>query len=207
MILFGVDFSFYYFILLRKFKTIFKMEEVRAYFLVILATGAVIILNCLQYYENIFDNIRHTFFQIGAIITTTGYATVDFNQWPELSKTILVLLMFIGACSGSTGGGIKISRIIIFLKGVVKEIKIAVHPKRYIKPSLNGRLVEHEVVRGVNVYMAAYVTIFFISLLIISIDNFDFTTNFTAITATINNIGPGLNIVGPLGNYSGFSNL
>ncbi len=207
MILFGIDFSFYYMLLLRKFKAALKMEEVRSYIFIILSAIIVIMINCAGMYANIFDNLRHTAFQVGAIITTTGYSTVDFNLWPELSKTILLTTMFIGACAGSTGGGIKVSRIIIFLKGIVKEIKLAIHPRRTVKITLNGRLIEHETVRGVNVYMAAYIVIFFISVLLISINNFDFTTNFSAVTATLNNIGPGFNLVGPTSNFSHYSNF
>ena len=140
-------------------------------------------------------------------MTTTGFSTYDFNKWPELSKTILVLLMFSGACAGSTGGGIKVSRILLLIKSIVKEIKIALHPQRIYKVKMSGRIVEHETVRAVNVFMAAYLLIFASSLLIVSVNGFDFTTNFTAVAATINNIGPGLNIVGPTGNYSLYSPL
>jgi len=207
MILFGIDFSFYYLILARKLKSILKMEEVRGYFLIILTAITVIMINCYGMYSNIFDNLRYTAFQVGSIITTTGYSTVDFNLWPELSKTILLILMFIGACAGSTGGGVKVSRIIIFLKGIFKEIKLAVHPSRTVKITMNGRMIEHETVRGVNVYMAAYIVIFFTALLVISVDNFDFTTNFSAVAATLNNIGPGFNLVGPMENFSLYSDF
>ncbi|MBO5452410.1 MAG: TrkH family potassium uptake protein [Clostridia bacterium] len=207
MILFGIDFSFYYLILMRKLKSALKMEEVRGYLLIILTAIVVIMINCYGMYSNIWDNLRYTAFQVGSIITTTGYSTVDFNLWPELSKTIILILMFIGACAGSTGGGIKVSRIMIFLKGIFKEIKLAIHPRRTVKVTMNGRMIEHETVRGVNVYMAAYIVIFFVALLIISIDNFDFTTNFSAVAATLNNIGPGLNLVGPVSNFSCYSDL
>lgn len=205
MLLYGIDFTFYYLLLMRKARAAFKMEEVRTYIILVIASISVIMLNCVTYYTNIWDNLRYSAFQVGAIITTTGYSTIDFNEWPELSKTILVTLMFVGACAGSTGGGIKISRIIIFLKGIVKEIKIAVHPRRTVKITMNGKMIEHETVRSVNVYMAAYTAIFFVSLLIISVDNFSFTTNFTAVAATINNIGPGLEMVGPTSNFAQYS--
>ena len=153
------------------------------------------------------DNLRNTAFTVGSIITTTGYSTVDFDIWNSFSKTVIVGLMFIGACAGSTGGGIKVSRIIILFKSIFKEIKVAVHPQRTVKITMNGRMVEHETVRAVNVYMASYIAIFALSLLLISLDNFDFTTNFTAVSATLNNIGPGLAGVGPMENFSKFSDL
>ena len=133
--------------------------------------------------------------------------TSDFNTWPALSKTILVILMFIGACAGGTGGGMKVSRIMILFKSIIKEIKILAHPKSTVKITMNDRPVEHETVRAVNVYTAAFFSIFVTTLLIISLDGFDFTTNFTAVTTTINNIGPGLEKVGPTANFSEFSNL
>ncbi|MBE7012233.1 MAG: TrkH family potassium uptake protein [Ruminococcaceae bacterium] len=207
MILFGIDFSVYYLILLRKFKTAIRSVEVRTYICIILVSILLIAINCHNLYGSLSDNIRHTSFTVGSIITTTGYATVDFDKWNSFSKTILVGLMFVGACAGSTGGGIKVSRIIILFKSILKETKVAVHPQRTVKITMNGRLVEHETVRAVNVYMAAYIAIFAVAVLIISLDNFDFTTNFTAIAATINNIGPGLAGVGPMENFSAFSDL
>lgn len=141
------------------------------------------------------------------MITTTGYASTDFNKWPEFSKFILVMLMFSGACAGSTGGGMKVSRLVIMLKTVKKELLSYLHPRTVRKVKFNGRIVEHEVIRGINVYMIAYAFVLMFSVLIISIDNFDFTSNFTAVVATLNNIGPGLNIVGPTGNFSMYSNL
>ncbi len=207
MIIFGVDFSIYYLILVRKFRSAIGSVEVRTYLLIVLLSILTIAVNCRNLYAGLGDNIRHSAFTVGAIITTTGYSTVDFDMWPQLSKTILVGLMFIGACAGSTGGGIKVSRIIILFKSILKEIKIAAHPNRTVKITMNKRLVEHETVRAVNVYMAAYIAIFAVSMLVISLDNFDFTTNFTAIVATLNNIGPGLAKVGPTQNFSIFSGL
>ena len=207
MILFGVDFSLYYLLLLGKVKDVFKSEELRAYLGIILTAIAIITVNCAGIFQNIWDTIRYAAFQVGSIITTTGYATTDFDVWPELSKTVLVLLMFIGACAGSTGGGIKVSRILILLKTVGKEIISAVHPNATRKITLNSRPIEHTVVRGVNVYMAVYLVIFAISVIVISINNFDFTTNFTAVAATLNNIGPGLAGVGPTQNFSAFSDF
>ncbi len=207
MILFGVDFSLYYMLFFRKSTDIFKSTEFRAYVIIIAVSVLLIFCNTRYLYPTAEETFRHSAFTVGSVITTTGYATYDFNLWPQLSKTILVCLMFIGACAGSTGGGIKVSRIIILCKSIVKEIRLYAHPRTTLKLKMNGRAIEHETVRGVNVYMSAYICIFVGALLIISLDNFDFTTNFTAAAATINNIGPGLNMVGPMGNYSAFSPL
>ena len=207
MILFGVDFSVYYLLIMRRFKAAFRSEEVRMYIGVVIAASLVIALNCMHIFKNFGVALRYSAFQVASVITTTGYATTDFNMWPELSKTILVLLMFSGACAGSTGGGIKVSRLMLLAKSIKKEIKIAVHPQRIYKVKMSGRIVEHETVRAVNVFLAAYLLIFAVSLLIISINGFDFTTNFTSVLATLNNIGPGLNMVGPAGNFSAFSSL
>lgn len=208
MILFGVDFGLYHILLFREAKSsLLKSDELKGYIGIITAAVVVIFINCYHLFSTVEEAFRHILFTVGSIMTTTGYCTVDFNVWPEFSKTILVLLMFIGACSGSTGGGIKVSRIIILLKTIVKEIRTCAHPRTTLKIKSNGRIVEHETIRGINVYVVSYASIFIISLLIISIDNFSFTTNFTAIAATINNIGPGLEMVGPTGNYSAFSNL
>ena len=207
MLLFGIDFTFYYLILTKKLKTAFKMEEVKKYLLIVFVAIVLISINCSRLYSDLFENIKHTAFQVASIITTTGYSTVDFNLWPQFSKTILIILMFIGACAGSTGGGIKVSRIVILIKRVFKEIKVAAHPKSTHKISFNEKSVDSQVVKSITVYLAAYVLIFFGSMLIISFDNFDFTTNFTAVAATLNNIGPGLAEVGPAENFSIFSPL
>lgn len=207
MLLFGIDFTFYYLLLTKKIKTAFKMEEVKKYLLIVFLAITLISINCIGLYGNLFENIKHAAFQVASIITTTGYSTVDFNLWPQFSKTILVILMFIGACAGSTGGGIKVSRIVILIKSVFKEIKVAAQPKRTHKISFNQKSVDEQMVKSICVYLAAYVVIFFASLLIISFDNFDFTTNFTAVLATLNNIGPGLAKVGPIENFSIFSPL
>ncbi len=207
MILFGIDFTFYYLILMRKWKLIIHADETKAYLGIILTSIALITINCYPLFSSIGETIRHSAFQVGSIITTTGYTTTDFDLWPEFSKAILVLLMFIGACAGSTGGGIKVSRILVLLKSIVKQVRISTHPRSIVKLTMNGRPVAHETIRAVNVYMAAYSIIFAASMLIISLDNMDFTTNFTAIAATLNNIGPGLAHVGPTQNFSVYSPL
>lgn len=207
MLIFGVDFSLYYLLMIRKAKPVFQSEELRAYLGIVVVSIAVITLNTFGMYSGFGEAVKHSAFQVASIITTTGYSTVDFNLWPQLSKTILVILMFIGACAGSTGGGMKVSRILIALKTVGKELKISAHPRSTHKITMNNRLVEHETIRSVNVYIIAYFTIFAVSLLLVSIDNFDFTTSFTSVAATINNIGPGLAGVGPVDNFAKFSIL
>ena len=207
MILFGIDFSLYYMLIFRQAKSILKSDELKAYFGAIILAILLIFINCRGLFTTAEEAFRHIAFTVGSIITTTGYGTTDFNLWPEFSKIILLVLMFSGACAGSTGGGIKVSRILILLKSIIKEIRINAHPRTTVKLKMNGRLLEHETVRGVNVYMAAYLTIFMLALLIISLDNFDFATNFTAVLSTLNNIGPGFNMVGPMGNFSEFSDF
>lgn len=207
MILCGVNFTFYYLVLQKKLRSAFKMEEVRIYFGIILTAVAIITINIHEMYSSIGETLRHAFFQVASIITTTGFITTDFNQWPELSKMILVTLMFIGACAGSTGGGIKVSRIAILIKQIGKEVNMIIHPRSVKKIRMDGVPVAHETVRSINAFISIYAVIFFGSVLLISIDNFDFTTNFTAVATTLNNIGPGLSVVGPVGNFSGFSNF
>ncbi len=207
MILFGIDFSFYYLLLLRKNKSALKMEEVWIYLGIITASVAVIFFNIRDAFDGAGETLRHSAFQVASIITTTGYSTVDFDLWPQLSKTVLVMLMFCGACAGSTGGGIKVSRIVILVKSIVKEIKVISHPKSVVKVKMNGKVLGHETLRGVNVFFVSYMMIFVTALLLISIDNMDFTTNFTAVAATLSNIGPGLSAVGPTCNFTGYSDI
>ncbi len=207
MALFGVDFGFYYLLLMRKWKDTLKMEEVRTYFIVMILVMVVITLNVMGQFTSVGDAIKHSAFQVSALMTSTGYSTADFNLWPQFSRTLLVLIMFCGACSGSTGGGIKVSRFIILIKSVIKEIRVMSHPKSTIKVRLNGKVLEHEVLRGVNMFFVAYMLIYAVVMIIISLDGFSFTTNFTACVATLCNIGPGLEIIGPMGNYSAFSAL
>ena len=149
--------------------------------------------------------MRHAAFQVGSIITTTGFATTDFNLWNSCSKAVLVLLMFIGACAGSTGGGIKVSRIVVLVKTVIKEFHSYIHPKSIRKVKIEGKPVEHEVVRATNVYFVTFMLIFCASIFLVSLEGKDLITNFTAVAATINNIGPGLEAVGPIGNFDIFS--
>ena len=205
MILFGVNFNIYYLFLIRKPKDAFRSEEVRAYLGIILISILLIAWNTRGFYTNILQALHHGAFQVASIITTTGFSTVDFDLWPAFSKTILVCLMFVGACAGSTGGGIKVSRIAISIKTVQKELSFLIHPRSVKVLKFEGKTIEHTVLRSINTYLISYLLIFVGSIVLISLDNFDPTTNFTAVAATLNNIGPGLNEVGPTCNFSIFS--
>lgn len=205
MILFGVNFNVYFLFLAKKPKQAFRSEEVRDYLGIILITIVIITFNIRHIYPTIMESFRHAAFQVASIITTTGFATTDFNNWPQVPKTILVMLMFVGACAGSTGGGIKVSRFAILLKTVKKELEQYIHPKSVRKIVMDGKPVEHEVVRSINVFMITYVLVFSFSVLLIGFDDHDLITNFTAVAATLNNIGPGLELVGPTQNFGVFS--
>ncbi|MBR3232230.1 MAG: TrkH family potassium uptake protein [Lachnospiraceae bacterium] len=205
MIACGVNFQFYYYLVGKRFKLAFSMSEVKAYLAIILVAIVLIAFNIRGMYGTTEEAVRLTAFQVGTIITTTGYATTDFDKWPAFSQSILVLLMMCGACAGSTGGGIKVSRIVLLFKTIHKELSKIIHPRFIKKIQFDGVSVAHETVRNTNVFIAVYCVIFALSVLCISIDNHDFTTNFTAVTATINNIGPGLSLVGPTQNFGFFS--
>jgi trk system potassium uptake protein TrkH len=205
MIACGVNFQFYYYLVGKRFKLAFSMSEVKAYLIIILVAIVLIAFNIRGMYGTTEEAVRHSAFQVGTIITTTGYATADFDKWPAFSQSILVLLMMCGACAGSTGGGIKVSRIVLLFKTIHKELSKIIHPRFIKKIQFDGVSVAHETVRNTNVFIAVYCVIFALSVLCISIDNHDFTTNFTAVTATINNIGPGLSLVGPTQNFGFFS--
>jgi trk system potassium uptake protein TrkH len=207
MILFGVNFNAYFFILYKQFRKAFAMEEVRYYFLIILGAIAIIFIDVLDMFSNAFETLTHVAFQVGSIITTTGYSTTNFDLWPETSRAILVLLMFVGACAGSTGGGMKVSRFVILFKNLGKEFHSYIHPRSVKQIQLDDKPVENEVVRSINVYCFAFAVIFCTSVLLISLEGYDFTTNFTAVAATINNIGPGLSLVGPSANFGFLSNF
>ena len=208
MLLFGVNFNFYFFILIRhSIKEAFSMEEVRAYFAVVIASTLIIMHNAKGMFASTSDAFGKALFQVSSIITTTGYSTADFNEWPALSKTILVCLMFVGACAGSTGGGFKISRLIIMAKAYIRELMHFIHPRLVKNIYMDKRKIKDEMVSGVAVYLVSYVLVLLISLLVISLDGFDLETNFTAVMATLNNIGPGLSMVGPTGNFNSYSTL
>ena len=181
------------------------MEEIRWYFGIVICSISVISINIYRLYGNVADTVRHASFQVASIMTTTGYATTDFNLWPTTSKFVLVILMVIGACAGSTGGGIKVSRIAIMVKTIRKEINTYIHPKSVKKILFDEKLVEHEVLRAINVYLITYIIIYVLSVFVISFEGYDLTTTLTSVLATFNNIGPGLELVGPTSNF-GFLN-
>ena len=201
MILFGINFSAYYLVLSRKFREAIRIEEVRLYLGVILGFTLLIAFNVRDMFGSFFERFHHALFQVASIITTTGFATVDFNLWPAFSKSLLVLLMFIGACAGSTGGGIKCSRIVLMLKSVKKEMQYLIHPRAVRVNKMDGRRVQHEVMRSVNVFLIAYLLIFAGSVLLVSLNCEDMVTNFTAVATALNNVGPGLELVGPVENF------
>lgn len=213
MLVFSINFNSYYLILKLKFRDAIN-SEVRAFVLIVATAIGIITLNIYQTYlaegKAVTDALRDAAFSVASLISTTGFSTADFDLWPGLSKTILVLVMFIGACAGSTGGGMKVSRLIIAFKGFVREINTLIHPRQVKQITIDKRPVDREVVRSVNAYLACYILVFVGALMLISLDNKDLVTNFTAVTATINNIGPGLAAVGPTANFahfSGFSKL
>lgn len=206
MFLFGVNFNVYFLMTMKKFKDALKSEEANWYTIIVVTAIILISLNTGGI-KGFFGAIHDAAFQVSSIITTTGYATLDFNYWPTFSKVILVILMFIGACAGSTGGGIKVSRIVILFKSICHEISYQLHKRSVKVLKFDGKKVPNETARSINIYFVVYMFIFFISFLIVSLDNHDFTSTFTAVATTLNNVGPGLEMVGPMGNFSDFSNL
>lgn len=208
MILFGINFALYFQILKGKIKDFFKCEELHYYIFIILASITLITINILKLYNgNLSESIRDSSFQVASIITTTGYATADFNLWPTASKLILLSLMICGAMAGSTGGGIKTVRIVIVLKAIKREIDKIIHPKRIKSVKIDGKAIEEETISGVFLFLCAYFIIFVIATFIVSCDGFDVVSTITSVIATIGNIGPGLEMVGPVGNFSEFSPL
>lgn len=206
MILFGINFNLYFLLALRDFKSVFKNEELRAYLGIIAVAVLLIVANITPLYGgSALKAFRYASFQVASVITTTGFITADFNLWPEMSKCVILILMVIGASAGSTGGGIKVSRFLILLKSIKRELKMMLHPKAVTIVKVNGKKVKEETMRGVYVYFIAYVLIMIASVLLISLNNFDFTTSFTAVLTTLNNVGPGLNLVGPVENFAKFS--
>ena len=201
MILFGVNFNAYYLLLYKKFKKAISMEEVKSYFLIIGVAIFIIVSSIYKTSAGIMDALLHASFQVASIITTTGFSTADFDLWSSASKVVLVLLMFVGACAGSTGGGIKVSRIMIACKTMIKELNSYLHPKRVQKIKMDDKPIAHEVILSVNVYFITYILIFSASVFLVSLEGRDLITNFTAVAATFNNIGPGLAMVGPTQNF------
>lgn len=207
MFLFGVNFTFYYYLLIKKPKEAFKIEEVHWYFLFFAGAVLFITLDLISTGIPFHTALQQVTLHVASVMTTTGYAATDYNLWPQFSRSMIIIVMFIGACAGSTSGGIKVSRIMIYLKQVRKELLQQIHPRQICITKMDGKSIEHTTIRSCNVFLMAYGVIYLASLLLISLDGFDFTTNFTSVIATLNNVGPGLNMVGPSGNFSNFSNL
>lgn len=206
MLLFGVNFSVYLCLIARKFKQSLKFEELWIYLGIVAVSTAIIAFNISSIYKP-YDAFHQSFFYVSSIISTTGFGLTDVNKWPELSKTVIIILTFIGASAGSTGGGFKISRIILLFKEVRKEFSLLVHPRNVKLVKMDGKAVNHDIMRTTSMYLVLYIGVFAISFLLVSIDNMDFTTSFTAVAANLNNTGPGLGAVGPVGNYADFSIL
>ena len=207
MILFGINFNRYFLLLIKDVKSVWKNEEVRAYLGIIVAATLVITCNVLSIYKEPLKAFRYSIFQVASIITTTGFATADFNLWPELSKCILLLIMVIGACAGSTGGGVKVSRFLILWKSILKQVKGMLHPKSVNVVKVNGKKISNETLQGVYAYFSAYVFVFGISVLLVALDNFDFATTISGVLTTLSNVGPGISRVGPIENFQSFSVL
>ena len=205
MLLFGVNFNLYYFLLIKRFKDVFRSEELRAYLGIVAAAGIAIAVDILHIYGSVGKSLRYAFFQVSSIITTTGFATADFNTWPTFSKGILVVLMFIGACAGSTGGGVKVARVVILVKSSLADMRKMLHPNAIATVRFEGKPLTERSVRGVHVFISVYLLVFAVSFLLLTLEGFDLVTTFTALAACINNIGPGLEVVGPMGNYAQFS--
>lgn len=207
MLLFGVNFSCYYLILIRQFKTVWKDEELRMYLGMVLGSIVLITINIYGMYDSLGETVRHAAFQVASIVTTTGFATTDFDLWPSFSKAILLCLMVIGASAGSTGGGFKCGRALLLFKNMRRNLKKALYPRRVEVVCNNGQMMEESVLSNINTYLSAYVIIIIVSFLLISLDGFSTTTNFSAVLACFNNIGPGLEAVGPTCNFGGYSVL
>jgi len=207
MVLFGINFTVFYLLLIRQFKQALHNEELWAYLGIVAVSTVVIAINILLMYGSLFESIHQAFFQVASIMTTTGYSTTDFNLWPELSRMLLVALMILGACAGSTGGGLKISRLVILLKSLKNELQRLMHPRSVKVIKLDGKMLDDTVTRNVNVFLVIYCAICGVSILLCSLDNMDFETTVTGVLACVNNIGPGLGLVGPTGNYGMFSDF
>ncbi|MBQ6150082.1 MAG: TrkH family potassium uptake protein [Mogibacterium sp.] len=207
MILFGVNFNVYYLIFLKRFKAAVKSEEFHWYLGIIAFAVITIAININSLYGSLHQAVRHSFFSVSSIITTTGFGTMDFDQWPEYSRTLLVLLMFIGACAGSTGGGLKVSRVMLLLRTAKRSMRRMLHSRSVESIRFEGRIVEEETLNTCMVYLTVYCLVTVASVVLVSLNNFPFEVNVTGVIACINNIGPGLGMVGPAGNFAAFSGL
>lgn len=207
MILFGVNFNLYFLIRLKNWKDALKNEELHAYLGIIAGAVAIVTVNILGIYGNLVHAFRYASFQVASVIATTGFCTADFNLWPELSKVVLLGIMVIGACAGSTGGGIKVSRFLILVKSIKQEVRRMLHPKAVTIVKINGKRVENDTIRSVYIYFISYILVMMVSILLVSINNFDFATTFSSVLTTLNNVGPGISMVGPVENFHMFSPL
>jgi len=207
MLLFGINFSCYYLLLLKQLRSVFRDEELRLYIGIVLGSILLITLNLRGFYDTLGETVRHAAFQVASIVTTTGYATTDFDLWPSFSKTILLCLMVVGASAGSTGGGLKVGRLLLLLKGTRRNIRRMLNPRKVELIRNNGSVVDEQILENTNAYLSAYVMIVFAVFAVISLDGFSTGTNFSAVLACFNNIGPGLEAVGPTCNFSAYSNL
>ena len=207
MLLFGVNFSCYYLLTQRQIKNVLKDEELRLYVLIVLGSIGLIVWNLGDFYSTLAETVRHAAFQVSSIITTTGFATTDFDLWPSFSKTILLCLMVIGACAGSTGGGLKVARVLLLFKSLKRNIAQMLHPRKVQVIRNNGSVVSERIVANTNAYLCAYVVLMFGSFVLISLDGYSVGTNFSAVLSCLNNIGPGMELVGPTCNFSIFSAL
>jgi len=205
MLMFGVNFNLYYFLLIRRFKDVFRSEELKVYLLIVAVSVAAIAVNIYQVYGSAGTSLRHAFFQVAAVVTTTGYATADFNLWPTFSQTILMLLMFVGGCAGSTAGGLKVARVMILGKASCADMRKMLHPNAVITVRVEGKPLAEKTVRSAYQYIAIYVLVLGGAMLLLSLDGFNILTTTTAVITCINNVGPGLDMVGPMGNFSAFS--
>ncbi|MBR2354000.1 MAG: TrkH family potassium uptake protein [Clostridia bacterium] len=207
MLLFGINFSCFYLLLLRQFRSVFKDEELRLYFGIVTASVVLITWNVFRIYGNFSDSFRHAFFQVASITTTTGFATTDFDLWPTFSKSILFLLMFFGACAGSTGGGLKMARLLLLFKSLIRNISQILHPNKVKVIRVNTKPIDEKIIANTSAYFFVYMILIFASFLIVSIDGFSIATGFSAVVSCFNNIGPGFETVGPTCNFSSFSPL
>ncbi len=207
MMLFGVNFNVYYLLIIRKFARVGENDELKWYLSIMLGSAVIIAVNILPMYNSFGESFRYSFFQVSSIMTTTGYATADFAAWPMLSQMILVLLMIIGACAGSTGGGIKVVRLVVLVKSALRSLRKNASPRSVVSVKADGQRVNSEALTAIFLYFVVYMIFAGISILVVSLDNMDFTTTVTSVMATLNNIGPGLGAIGPTGNFSGFSVL
>ena len=205
MFLFGINFSIYYLLLLKEFKSAFQDEELRLYFGLAIVSAVLITLNIRPLYDTLGETIRHAAFQVSTVMTTTGYGTTDFDLWPSFSKAILMMLMVVGASAGSTGGGFKCIRVLLLFKNLRRNIRQILNPQKVMVVRSNGKPVDEKVLANTNAYLAAYVVIIIVSVLLVSLDGFDFETNFSAVLACFNNIGPGMAAVGPTCNFAAYS--